>query len=141
MLVGLAGFEREICSRHGHDGRAGPPLQLGEPADVVVMLVARADQLHVGQFEAQALDIRGDRRRGFGRRGVEQDVTLGRRDQKRGDRAGADVVDIAENVQRRRGIAPPLLAGACRPPFGDQRRTGGRDGGGKGEATEHSSRR
>ena len=51
---------------------------------------------------------------GFGGRGVEQDVPARAGDQQGDDPAGADIIDVAEDSDRRRGVAPAVLAGAGR---------------------------
>ena len=81
------------------------------------------------------------RRRGFLGRRVEQDVALGRGDQQHGDFARADIIDVAEDVERRGGIAEALLAVAGGVPFGHVGGAGRGERRGREQANEHSLRR
>src|SRR5690606_28049267 len=96
----------------GQQARAGTALELRQPADVVEMLVAVEEELHVGQREAQRFDIGGDRRGTFGGATVDQHVALIAGDEQRRDPARADVPGVAVDAERRTGLVPIVPVGA-----------------------------
>src|SRR5687768_1681376 len=60
--VDYAGFKLSLRGSACRDFRAGQPLKLGHAADMVEMLVARADPFDVLDLETERLDVGGDQR-------------------------------------------------------------------------------
>jgi hypothetical protein len=83
-----------------HDLGAGLLPNEGVRLHVVDVRMARQDELDVAIPKAELLDVGLEARHGRLEPGVEQDVALGRRDQKQRDVVGADVVDVPDHAVR-----------------------------------------
>ena len=117
-----AAFERRAGGGCRQQPRAGHALQRTQAAGMIDMLVAREQQLNIGRAEAQAPDVGDDRGRGFGRRGIDQDVALLARHQQYDNAAGSNVIDVAEDADGGRRVAPALLACTLRLMLAKARR-------------------
>ena len=80
---------------------AGPFLQLRVPANVIGVSVRVQNDLDVGQPESELLNAVAHPRLGLGVSGVDEDVSLRRRDQKRPGVRGTDVVNVSDDAERR----------------------------------------
>lgn len=87
-------------------------MQRREAADMIEMFMAGQDRADALGIEAQCADIGKDRGRRFGGCGIDQDRSGRRVDEQRGDATGADIISVAEQLCRRRGIAPAVAIGA-----------------------------
>ena len=96
--------------RTGGDGRAAGALQCGNAAGVIVMAVGIDDQLDVFGLEAQLADVRVDDRGRLFETTVEQHVAGVADDQDRRQAVGADVVAVAEQLERLARLVPLVAA-------------------------------
>jgi hypothetical protein len=71
--------------------------------------VAREDDLHVGEFEAELFHVGADDRDGALKAGVYEDMTAGGGDEIGGKTFGSDVIEVACNAVRREGLVPIIL--------------------------------
>src|SRR5262245_56306800 len=69
-------LERAFLGGSGGKERAGQPLQFGQPAYVVVVLMAGDYPLYVLKLETERLDVVGNQARSIGRAAIKQDMTL-----------------------------------------------------------------
>ena len=84
----------------GDEARSGPALQLGESPAMVVVGVAVEEQLHVGEVEAERLDVPFQPGEHLHRTGVEQHVPHRGGQEKRADPVRPDVVHVAQQPER-----------------------------------------
>ena len=92
--------------RAGRDAGAGEPLQLAEPAGVVVVHVRVEQQPDVFELEPELADVVANLRHRFRQRAVDQDVPAVRRDEHRAQPARADPVGVAEHLERLLRLVP-----------------------------------
>src|SRR5690606_29188008 len=71
--IAPAGEHRRRLGRR-QQARAGAPLKLCQAADVVEMLAAVQQELHIRKLEAERLDVRSDRRGASGGPSVDEHV-------------------------------------------------------------------
>ena len=88
-------------------------LEPRHAADMIEMLMAAQEALHIGYLEAKAGDIGGDDFRTLGRAGIDQHQSVIALDQDRTDAAGANVPGVAVDQKGLRGLIPlvPVFAG------------------------------
>ena len=103
--------DRSGC-RRGEDGRARQALQLREPADMIVVLVAVEQQCDMRQLEPEGSNVVRHQSACAGWTAVDHDCTGTAVDQDRRNAASADVISIAEDLEGWRGLGPivPVLA-------------------------------
>ena len=80
--------------------------ELRQTAGMIEMGMAVQQQLHVFDVIAQGLDIRFDHRCGFRQAAIGQDQALRRDDQECADAGGADIIDVADNMERGLRLVP-----------------------------------
>ncbi len=100
------GFEHLRRRSRGDERRAAQPLQLCNAADMVEMLMAVQDELHVLQPEAKRADVVGDDVRALLGPAVDQDVAVAADDQDRGNATGTDEIGVGVDADRRRRLVP-----------------------------------
>jgi hypothetical protein len=115
---GSTAFQRQAFRDRRHQISPRDALQFIKAASMIDMLMARQEDFNVRGAETEALDIRNDRGSGFGRRGVDQDVTFASCYQQYDNAAGPNVVDVGENADRRGRVAPTILTGTLPLMFG-----------------------
>jgi hypothetical protein len=91
--------------------RAGELLQLGEAAGVVVVGVGVQEDLHVLDLEPELLHALADDGHGLHEAAVEEDVSLGRRDQVGGDVVRPHVIEVACDPERLDRLVPRARRG------------------------------
>ena len=118
-----AALQRGAFRGGGQHGGTGALLQQMQSVGMIEMLMAGEQQLDRAGLEPEPRDVGEDRRHRLGGRVVDDDRTAVAGDQQHGDAAGSDVVDVAEDAHRRRGIAPAVLTRAGPVMLRDRGRT------------------
>ena len=111
LVAGPHALEKRHVLGHRHDEPAGQLLDEGVALHVIPVRVAAEDDLDVLEVEAQVLHRLAEVRDRILPVGVDQDVPLGRRDQKRREALGADVVEVSSDSVGRK-LCSLLLPGA-----------------------------
>ena len=98
----LHAFERRHVLRHRHHLRAGQLLDERVAFLMIAVRMAAEQNLRVGELEPQLLDRLLDHRHVAFVRAVDEDVALRRHDQKRREAGGSDVIQVADDLVRRK---------------------------------------
>ncbi len=129
VAVVLAVLQRPAIARRGIELRPGVAAQLGDAAGMIEMGVAVDDDLDVLQPKTEVHDIALDQRGVLRQRAVEQDGAMPRRNQIGRQAFGADIIDWADDAERRDRARPAGFI-LCRCRHGgaqrDHRHCGGR---------------
>ena len=105
-IVDASTFQCCAIARARDHERATRTLNGRQPARMVEMSVTVEQVLDVAHVEPQAADIRHDLRCRLWETAVDQHVPPGRRDQVDAKVRRADVVDIADDIERRKRVIP-----------------------------------
>ena len=81
-------------------------LQLGQPANMIVMGMANEQKLYVRYFETESRNVAFDLRRRLDKTAIDQEITLRRRNQERRDFSRSDIVKILDDPKRRDRLIP-----------------------------------
>ena len=103
-------FQRVLCFCPSDHFCTSNPLQSGQPARVIEMLMRIQQIAHIFGVETKIADILGDFRRSFGNRTIDKKMAVGRSDKQRHNPARSHHVDIAIDVGRRRRVTPAVTA-------------------------------
>ena len=96
----VAAFEQRLVALAGDELRAGLLLDLGKAAGVIEMRMRVEDDLDVGDLEAELRDVVLDHAGRLRQRRVHQDQALRRLDDIDGNAVGADIIDVADQLER-----------------------------------------
>src|SRR5947209_11419025 len=91
---------------HHHVPGAGELLDLCAAGAMVPMSVADQQNLGVTEAESKLFNAVSNQRDRIFQAAVDEDVAFGGRDQVRAQSLAADVVDIADDVMRRKRLCP-----------------------------------
>src|SRR4051812_44022083 len=100
IVVLTAALEQSRIRRARNDRRIRQLLRQRVAAGVVAVRVASEDKFDVGQFVTELSDVRLNLGYRIFKSGIEEKVTLGRRDEKGTDATRADVVDVRDYISR-----------------------------------------
>ena len=100
------GLELVDVAVHGGELRAGVALELRHAARVIEVGVAVQQPAHLMRVVAEGADVLLHLRREARHAHVDQDQAVARGDKERADARAADLVDVADHVERRGGRAP-----------------------------------
>ena len=109
--VGLAAaFEKRRVLLGHHHLRLRQLLQMRETGHVVEVAMRGRQDPDVLDLETELRHVGRDLADSLGQAGIDQDMTLRRRDQIRGQIVGADPVDVADHPERRKRLHPVGVA-------------------------------
>jgi hypothetical protein len=116
-VANVASFQRAAVGGARNHSRAAQALQPRKATCMIVMRMRVEEVFHVSNVKAQRVDVGDDLRHGLRHHAIDQKVSIGRSDQERTHRFAADIVDVSDNLERRKRSIPPAING----PFVERR--------------------
>ena len=104
------GLEQFLVLFRDEQSCAGHAFQLRQARDVIEVAVRGGEDLRVGELEPELLHAGLDLLRGVPDTGIDQDESLRRGDQIRGEIVRTHPVKIADDAKRRKGAGPIRIA-------------------------------
>ena len=107
--------EQVYIRRSRNDFGSALLLQLGQPANMIVMGMANEQKLYVRYFETESRNVAFDLRRRLDKTAIDQEITLRRRNQERRDFSRSDIVKISDDPKRPTGLFQARLISSAWP--------------------------